>query len=246
MQFEDSLKARSRTVFDVIDAAHRLGADGVELRRELWPNWQTELTTAREKIEALGLLVTYATHITLFSEDESGQDLLRQDIAAASTLSSPILRVFQGPAPADNADSRWDAARRVIDYAATQNVVVALENYVGMPGGKLHEIKRVLDLVPGAALGTNIDIGNYAQHEQDLIEAIDTIGNRAVYAHIKDKTAITGDPPIHLGAGVLPLRTILAALDQLPQQFPYCFEFRGGDDPEAHIEQSLAYLRGRE
>jgi sugar phosphate isomerase/epimerase len=243
MQFEDTLKAGTQTVFDVIEIAHRLGADGVELRRETWPHWQNELAAARKKAEGLGLLVTYATHVTLFSDNEQGQQVLRQDIDAASALGSPILRVFQGPAPAPDEDEQWAAAHTMVDYAAAHNVVIALENYVAMPGGKLQEIKRVLDRIQHPALGTNIDIGNYAQHGQDIVEAIHTVGDRAVYSHIKDKTATAGDPPIHLGAGVLPLPTILAALAALPQSFPYCFEFRGGDEPEARIEQSLTYLQ---
>ena len=90
---------------------------------------------------------------------------------------------------------------------------------------------------------TNIDIGNYAQHNQDVVDAIQAIGSRAVYAHLKDKSGVSGEPPIPLGDGILPLRDILHALEQLPQQVLYCFEFRGGDDPEAGIARSLAFLR---
>lgn len=243
MQYEDALKSGACTVFDVIETAHRVGAAGVELRRETWANWQTELEAARTRIEALGLLVTYATHVTLFSDDPNGQTILRQDIDTAQALGSPLLRVFQGPAPTDDDVAGWAAGQAAVDYAASHNVVIALENYVGMPGGKLHEIKRVLDRIDAPALGTNIDIGNYAQHEQDVIEAINTVGHRAVYAHIKDKTGTSGAAPIELGAGILPLPAILAALDSLPQAFPYCFEFRGGDNPDARITQSLAYLQ---
>lgn len=243
MQFEDQLKAGTMTVFDVMDTAKQLGADGVELRRETWPNWQAELSAARAQVEAQGLLVAYATHVTLFSDDEQGQQVLHQDIDAAAALGSPILRVFQGPAPTADDDLCWDGARKAIEVAAQQNVVIALENYVGMPGGKLAEIERVLNLIEHPALGTNIDIGNYNQHGQDVVEAIHAIGDRAVYAHIKDKTAVSGEPPIYLGGGQMSLPEILAALDALPQSFPYCFEFRGGDDPAAAIKASLAYLQ---
>lgn len=245
MQFEDHLKDGTLTVFDVIETASRLGADGVELRRETWPSWQDELAAARAKAESLGLMIAYATHVTLFSDDERGQQLLHHDIDAAAALGSPILRVFQGPAPERDDDPRWDAARTVVDYAASRNVLIALENYVGMPGGKLYEIQRVLNLIQMPALGTNIDIGNYNQHNQDVVEAIHAIGDRAIYAHIKDKTGVAGEPPIHLGAGILPLREIFTALDALPHSFPYCFEFRGGDDPEHRIRESLAYLQQR-
>lgn len=242
MQFEDRLKAGTLTVFDVLNTAARLGADGVELRRETWPNWVDELSAARANVESKGLMVTYATHVTLFSADAQGQEQLKQDIETAAGVGSPLLRVFQGPAPEDDNDERWDIARSMVDYAATQNVMIALENYVGMPGGKLREIQRVLDLIQMPALGTNIDIGNYTQHGQDVVAAIAAIGDRAIYAHIKDKTGTSGEPPIYLGGGQMPLPEILAALDTLPQSFPYCFEFRGGDDPEAAIKQSLDYL----
>ncbi|MEM7131457.1 MAG: sugar phosphate isomerase/epimerase family protein [Chloroflexota bacterium] len=244
-QYEDELKSDECTVFDVIETAHRLGADGVELRRETWINWQGELEKARARGQELGLLVTYATHVTLFSEDEAGQEVLRGDIDAASTLGSPILRVFQGPAPASDDAPQWDAARKVISYAATKDVIVALENYVGMPGGTLAEITRVLRLIDAPALGTNIDIGNYHARNEDIVNAIRTVGSRAVSAHIKDKAADPNEPPTYLGAGVLPLAAILAELDKLPQPIICCFEFRGGGDPEGRIQKSLAFLRNR-
>ncbi len=242
-QYEDELKSGDSTVFDVIETAHRLGADGVELRRETWANWQDELGQARSRGEELGLLVTYATHVTLFSEDAAGQEMLRRDIDAASTLGSPVLRIFQGPAPATDDDPQWDSARKMIDYAATKNVVIALENYVGTPGGTLAEIARVLTLIVSPALGTNIDIGNYHARNEDIVNAIRTVGSRAVSAHIKDKSADPTEPPTYLGAGVLPLPAILAALEKLPQRIIFCFEFRGGGDPEGRIQKSLAFLR---
>ena len=245
MQYEDRLKSGAATVFDVIETAHQMGADGVELRRETWPHWQAELPAARARIEELGLLAAYATHVTLFPSAPDGQQTLLQDIDAAAALGSPILRVFQGPAPDRDDAPAWQAARAAVDHAAAQDIVIALENYVGMPGGKLAEIARVLAQIASPALGTNIDIGNYAQHNQDVVDAIQTIGSRAVYAHLKDKSGVSGEPPIPLGDGILPLRDILHALDQLPQQVLYCFEFRGGDDPEAGIERSLAFLRNR-
>lgn len=241
-QYEDRLQVGACTVFDVIESAHRLGADGVELRRETWANWQNELTQARTRIEELGLLVTYATHVTLFSPDEAGQETLRQDIDAAHVLGSPLLRIFPGLSPTDDQDPAWEAARRMADYAASQNVTLALENYVSMPGGTLAEIERALTLIPSPALGTNIDIGNYNAHGQDILQAIDAVGHRALSTHIKDKTATLGEPPTYLGGGVLPLRPILERLDSLPQPLIYCFEFRGGDDPEERIRTSMRYL----
>ncbi len=95
------------------------------------------------------------------------------------------------------------------------------------------------------ALRTNLDMGNYPNHGQDVVAAIDSLAGQIVAAHLKDKTATPSDPPTFLGAGVLPLTEILDALDQLPQRICYIFEFRGGDDPVGRIERSLAYLKQR-
>lgn len=245
MQYEDKLNSGAMTVFDVIDAAQRLGADGVELRRELWPNWRRELVAASQWLEKLGLMATYATFVTLFSADNTDQSTLRQDIDAAAALGSPQLRVFQGPQPADADEAGWASARTIADYAAQRGIVLALENFARTPGGALAEIQRVLARVPHPALATNIDIGNYAGNNEDVVHAIRTLGARAASTHLKDNSAEPGEPATYLGGGVLPLDAIMAELDALPQRIIYCFEFRGGDDAEERITRSLEYLRRR-
>lgn len=245
MQFEDDLKSGKRTIFDVIEVAHRLGADGVELRRELWPAWDDELPAARQRIEELSLQVTYATHATLFSDDADGLQTLHDDIAAAAALKSPIIRFFPGPVPDADDDVSWAVGREIVDYAEDHGVVIALENYARTPGGTLAEIQSVLDRLQTPALMTNVDIGNYWLHNQDTVEAIRAVGDRAVSAHIKDQPADRNGAPAVPGDGVLPMPLILAALDELPQHLYYIFEFRGGDDPEGRIERALTYMRRR-
>lgn len=240
MQFEDALKSGALTVFDVIERAEGLGVDGVELRRELWPNWQPELVEARRQADAAGLLIAYATHATLFSTDAA---TLRGDIDAAATLGSPIIRFFPGQLPAEDDADGWAGGQAIADYAAQKGVVIALENYARTPGGTLAEIQTALARIP--SLMTNFDMGNYSLHSQDVPAAVAALAGRIVYSHLKDQTGNPADAPTVLGAGVLPLGDIFAALDALPQEILYCFEFRGGDDALARIEQALAWLAAR-
>ncbi len=245
MQFEEELNSGRRTVFDVIETAHRLGADGVELRRETWPRLEEELAAARQRIKERGLLATYATHATLFARRGDELQTLREDIDTAQTLGASQLRVFSGQIPEADDDAAWDVAHDTLDYAEERTVVIALENYARTPGNRLAQIQQVLARLQAPALRTNIDIGNYWRNGEDVVAAIRTVGDRAISAHIKDQTADPADPPTVLGAGVMPLDAILDELDRLPQRILYCFEFRGGDDPEGRIEQSLAYMRQR-
>lgn len=246
MQFEDELKSGERSVWEVIDIAGRVGADGVELRRETWPRLETELPQAARRIADAGLLVTYATQSTLFDASLQGQRQLRQDMDAAATLGASVVRFFPGLTPPSDDGAAWTGAQEVVDYAAALDVVIALENYARAPGGALAEIQAALTRLASPALRTNLDMGNYPNHGQDVVAAIDSLAGQIIAAHLKDKTANPSDPPTVLGAGVLPLAEILDALDRLPQRIYYIFEFRGGGDPIGRIERSLAYLKQRQ
>jgi sugar phosphate isomerase/epimerase len=120
--------------------------------------------------------------------------------------------------------------------------VIALENYANAPGGTLAEVQTVLNHFPVPALKTNIDTGNYTGWKQDLIEAIDVLGNRITYVHIKDPSENGTSVP---GEGDLPLKEVFAALDALPQRIIYCFEFPGGNDPDDRIKRGLAFMNSR-
>ena len=245
MQFEDELKSGARSVWEVIDIAARVGADGIELRRETWPRLDAELAQAARRIADAGLLVTYATQATLFDNSAHGQRQLCRDIDAAAALGAPIVRFFPGQSPPPDDQPAWTRAQQVVEYAAAHDTVIALENYARTPGGTLAEIQLALTRLESPALRTNLDMGNYPNHDQDVVAAIERLADRIIAAHLKDKTANPSDPPTVLGAGVLPLAEILDALDRLPQRIVYIFEFRGGSDPVGRIEHSLRYLQQR-
>jgi len=245
MQWEDELRAGALAVRDVILAAARLGVDGVEVRPEFWRDKGRELPEARDLLAAHGLLVTNATRTPLFAAAPAGAARLRDDIADTVALGAAQLRVFPGQLPADDDAAGWAAGRAMVDHAAARGIVLALENYAWSPGGRLAESAAVLDRLPSPALAANIDIGNYARHGDDVLAAIEILGARAISAHLKDQ----GGPPDWesqpLGGGALALGAIMAALEGLPRRLLYCFEFRGGGDPEGRIVGSLAYLRER-
>jgi sugar phosphate isomerase/epimerase len=240
VQYQERIAAGMTSITDLFDTAHRLGAEGVELRPQFWKEKARELPAARDRAAHHGLLVTYATMGRLFDTDPAS---LRMDIDDARALGSPLLRVFPGPVPADDDEAGWERGREIARYAGSRGVTLALENFVGTPGGTLDEIERTLARIP--AMMTNIDIGNYPRHHQDVPAAIRAIGDRAVSAHLKDADDDPARGTTYLGGASLPLPAILDALDALPQRLLYIFEFNGGDDPDDRITRSLAYLRGR-
>jgi sugar phosphate isomerase/epimerase len=240
VQFQEAFDAGKMAVADMLAAAKRHGADGFEIRPEFWREKERELPAAREQAERDGLLLTYATHNRFPLFDPAATDTLRQDIDDARALGSPFLRIFPGAVPADD-DAGWERGRGLAAYAAERGITIALENYARTPGGTLAEVRRALAGIP--ALRTNVDIGNYTNHGEDVPGAIRALGERVVSAHLKDQGAGGAGGAVALGEGALPLVPILAALDGLPQRVLYIFEFGGGDDPDAAIATSMTFLR---
>ncbi len=245
VQFQPQLESGAFSIMDVVDKAVEHGVDGVELRREVWPAYRTEVPAVRQRIEDAGLIVTYATFSTLFNQDAAAHRLLMEDTETAHALGAPLLRVFPGATPADDDTAGWGRGQAAIAHAAELGVQIALENFARTPGGTLAEVANILAHFDTPTLKTNIDIGNYPQHGQDVVAAVEAIGDRAIYSHIKDFAGEPGGPAVGLGEGVSPLTDIFAALNRLPQRVIYCFEFPGGDDPDGRIRASLAVLRGQ-
>ena len=243
LQYQDEVKAGTLTVSEVVDKLSGFGVAGIELRREIWPNREAEQDQIRDRLKQMGMLVTYATFSTLFSPDEDARKLLYHDMDTAKDLGSPFLRIFPGADPFTATDAAWKSATDALDYAASLGIQIALENWGKLPGGRVSELAHIFQRIQSPTLKTNIDIGNYATHGEDVLEAIRTFGDRAIYAHLKDKAGHGSDATTHLGGGTLPMHDIITALDALPQPITYCFEFVGDGEADARIDKSMAYLR---
>ncbi len=243
VQYQELLKKGALSTADVIARAAAAGAEGLELRRDLWPSYSSEVAAIRRLLDQRGLLRTWATYVTLFAPDAAGQRQLIEDIETAHRLGSPFLRVFQGEAPALDSGPAWDRVREAVRYAERLGVRLCLENRGAPPGNTLAELLRVLRVLDSPVMVNNFDIGNYDTFAADMGEAAAALGPRIVCAHLKDNPGKKGVPPQPLGRGTMRLPPILAILDALPQLVFYCFEFVGGDDPEAGIAASLDHLR---
>ena len=241
VQFTDDLEAGRLKVIDLLDRADELGFDGIELRREDWAGHEEEIPAVRRRADDLGSVVTYATFSELLIPARvEGHDQLRGDVDDAADLGAPFLRVFLGWTPEEDHEA-WDRAREAIEYADERGIALALENRGSMPGAMLSEIVHAVETIDDPRLKINLDVGNYYDNDVDVVAAIDRLANRIVCTHLVDSTAPGGA----VGHGEMPMNKIMDALDALPQQVHYCFEFRGGDDPERAIERSAAYLEKR-
>ncbi|HUX88505.1 MAG TPA: sugar phosphate isomerase/epimerase family protein [Chloroflexota bacterium] len=240
-QYDVELKNDSVTWTQILDVAQRVGVAGIEFREVYWRDKTAEIPAIRAELAKRGLIATYATFETLFGDNASKR--VREAIDDAAALGSRLLRVFAGPAASDDDRPAWDDVASVIDYAAGHGVVVALENFARTPGNRVADVQGVLGHISGSNLGTNLDIGNYAANDQDVLNAIRSLGPRIVSSHLKDVLDTPGgSTTTALGEGRLPIAAIMTEFDRLPQPIIHCFEFAGGGESEARVQRSLAML----
>lgn len=246
VQFDGPLKDGAMTVTELAPIAARLGLDGVEYREVYWRDQAAESPAVREQIAGLGLRLTYATFTPLFGADPAARARLLADIDAAAALGSPLLRVFRGAMPeTPGAEPEvWAGARAALARARELGLRLALENHINVLSPRLDQIEAALNALDAPVLGTNIDTSNYIQNDQPLMTAIERLKPRIIYSHLKDlrRGAGGGYTVLPLGQGELDFGAILAAYAGAGADFPLCFEFPGGADPEAAIAASLTHL----
>lgn len=248
VQFDAALKSGAMAVAELAPIAARLGVDGVEYRDVYWRDKAREALAARDQVERLGLRATYCTFTPLFSANPAARQQLLTDIDDAATLGSPLLRVFIGvrdlPASPEQGAEVWAGARAAVERAGAHGLRLALENHINVLGPRWEQIRDVLLALDLPVMGTNIDTSNYIQNGEPLMTAIAELTPWIIYSHLKDLRTIDGRHTVlPLGQGALDFAAILAAYARVGTDFPLCFEFPGGDDPEAAIASSLAHLR---
>jgi sugar phosphate isomerase/epimerase len=247
VQFDQPLKAGTLPITDVASVAARLGAGGVEYREVYWHDKASELPAVRDQVRQLGLRLTYCTFTPLFGADEAARQQLLTDIDDAAALGSPLLRVFRGAMPDDAAadPAAWAGARAAVARAQEHGLRLALENHINVLGPRLDQILAALVAIDSPVMGTNIDTANYIQNGERLLTAIEQLTPWIIYSHLKDLRTVDGQHTVvPLGQGDLDFAAILAAYARVGTDFPLCFEFPGGADPEAAISSSLAHLAG--
>ena len=246
VEFDKELRSGQMSPLELAPIAKRLGAQGVEYREVYWHDKAKELPAVVAQLRELRLKGYYATFTTLFNRDPEKQARLMQDLEDAHALGSPLMRVFQGERPAEGPEGAQvlEATRRVIDKAGEYGMRLALENFVGIPGGTLVEIQDTLAMLNSPVMGSNIDTSNYSMHGETALDAIKSLGPRVIYAHLKDvRETPEGLKTTYLGNGILPFKEIIAALDATGNDFPFTFEFQGDGDPEGAIAKSIAFLK---
>jgi sugar phosphate isomerase/epimerase len=209
-------------------AAARAGAEGFEVRRELFArdsDAQPEaLARLGEQIRASGLWAVHSTPATLFRDDGAlDTDALRLAIDEAAALGARIVKLQLGGTESAVATDAVTLDRLMSGVAASKARVV-VENGQLKAGGTIGAFEKLFAALPArSGLSMTFDTGNWHWAEQDPLDAAKRLAPHVAYVHCK---AVMGEGARRFAAapanGDARFATLLA---QLPGDVPRGIEY---------------------
>lgn len=219
----------------VDELARRLAAwdyDAIELNAEELP-WaaphvtpQTDPATRRHirrVVAEHGLAISaICAHISLVSADPVERKRAISQVTGcidlAADVGSDIVHGLTGPVPpAVDPELAWQwavqAVRACAEYAEDRGVRFAMEAIVNHVVFRVSDMRRLLEEVTDLPLYVNFDPSHYQIGGDDIVEAVQTFGQRIVHVHMKDAEGEPGNFSFPaLGKGKVDFAGMVSAL----------------------------------
>jgi len=188
---------------------------------------------------------------------EFARDASRRAIDIGSQLGLEVLRITEPNVP----DEKLPEARRYMeeygkemrilgDYAADRGVRIVVENY----GLTSEQVNWMLDAADHPAVGTLYDPCNYMRINEDPLRALQNLGERVYYVHLKDtykndprdpNLLFPGSrwaPSVAVGEGDIDWGPIIVELEKFYNGY-LCFEYEIAEDVMRGTRASLEHIR---
>ncbi len=253
---------RRMTVWDFLDRAHALGAEGVSLECCYLPEpTDAFLASLRERLEALGIEPVWAwghpNGLGSGTLPEAAEDLVRH-LDAARRVGARVMRICGGgrrTRPATWAEHKAKLVpllRRLCGPAERTGVVMAIENHIDLLA---EEMAELIDAVGSPWLGVCLDTGNNLRMSEDPMAVARRLAPFARATHVKSLAAHQGDPKtfgfwpsVPLGEGLIDVAEVVRLLRQADYRGLLAVEIdyldpRYGGDEDAAVAASVTYLR---
>lgn len=236
---------------ELVPMADKYNCAGVEFR----PYWRSpidELPEIKEFLEEYNLICTYACNEALLADSEekvrAGLAAMKSSIEFGERVGARLIRinVAAGDFPRSMIAEVWwqEAVREMLDYVASLNIVLAIENAPDPVSGDPELIRDILRMFNSPSLKATFDTGNWLVAGYDAVRALDLLMPYIAYVHLKD--IVPGeDGFVHspLGCGVVDVHGLVRQLEQRGYKGYCALEFPGGSSPAKRIQSSLKYLQ---
>ena len=257
----EPVKAGKMNLMQFIDFAASQPVVGVELLDYFWRDEKSEIPAVKKKLADTRLeLAVYSISNDFFQPDAGARQLqladLKRGVDVANELGVSLVRVFSGSyregySPAQGLAWIIEGLAAGAAYAERNGVTLALENH-GLFAGRSEQVRDIIEQVNSPALRANLDTGNFLLAGENPLLAVKNLANLAALVHLKDFGQAEPNQAGHvfesldgkrligsaLGAGLVELESIIAALDEAGYRGWLSLEYEG-PDPMSGVPQSL-------
>jgi sugar phosphate isomerase/epimerase len=218
---------------EYVNLIAQAGAQGAEIRRELFTDQPLPLKKLQEQLEAAKLFSVYSAPVDLYNEaGELDVESITTIVLEAVTLGSEIVKFSLGQYKADS--SKIQDLKKLLHSLEIENhnLQVTIENDQTMHGGNLERIYQFLKEAAkhDVPVKMTFDIGNWLFTGEEVWAAAKRLSPYVVYVHFKhvernEKELVTLPLPEAESADWRKLLTLFS--DQLPCAIE--FPLRGED-----------------
>ncbi|GMG62058.1 TIM barrel protein [Tetragenococcus halophilus] len=235
--FEDDVKKGTSQV-DLVERVKKLGADGIEVRREYFTDLDKELAEVGTKAKEAGMVVNYSVPDVVFEESGEINTKLSQYFAEGKTMGISKIKFNTGYFKNFKGDLKEEFSKFPLE-----EIEMNVENDQTPVSGTVKAINEFLSAIHAVGftgIGYVYDLGNWAFTHGDAIASADALANYTNYIHLKNTIDNQGELSTSddLDTGVYDWRDILT---HLPKDVQFALEYPMSSDEL--IQQQIQLLK---
>ncbi|GEN48708.1 sugar phosphate isomerase/epimerase family protein [Ligilactobacillus pobuzihii] len=235
--FEDDVKKGTSQV-ELVNRVKKLGADGIEVRREYFTDLEQELAGVGAKAKDAGLIVNYSVPDVVFEENGELNPKLNQYFTEGKKMGISKIKFNTGYFKNFTGDLKAEFDKLPLD-----EIEMNVENDQTPVSGTVKAIDTFLSSIHLAgftSIGYVYDLGNWAFTHGDAIASADALSKFTNYIHLKNTIDNNGDLSTSedLDIGVFDWRDILT---HLPKNVQFALEYPMSSDEL--VKQQIQLLK---
>lgn len=221
---------------ELVDRTAKLGADGIEIRREYFTDLETETAAVGERAKANGLMVTYSVPDELFFEDGQFNPKLTTYFDEAKAMGVSKIKFNTGRFDRYQGNLKLDLSRLPLN-----EIEMNVENDQTEASGNVAPIKAFLEAAGKVGfnqIGYVYDLGNWAFTGNDAIQSAKALAAYTNYIHLKNTVSDHGElkTSADLNTGIYDWKRIL---NELPNDVPIALEFPMATDKKIAAQMAI-------
>ncbi len=221
---------------DLVDRVAALGADGIEVRREYFKDFESELPEVAKRATEHNLIVNYSVPDVLFEDNGSLNPKLGDYFKEGQILGLEKIKFNIG-----HFDKFTGDLKMAVSNLPLNEIQLNVENDQTQVSGTVVAIKTFLDAAYKAGLtglGYVYDLGNWAFTGGDAVAAAKELAPYTHYIHLKNTTVDNGKlgTPDDLDTGIFDWRDLISIL---PSDQSYALEYPMDSDEQISSQIQL-------